>query len=369
MKPPSLPLLAALGLSAPAAAAELEWRAMVGGQVDPAPHGVFDLALRTDDWELGLYTDTLQALWTPSGDRGRSWLGTRNEALIAGLTIDPWLDGALARELGWTTSYLGLEAGTVRYGPKGLYAGLQGNGRRYLLGEGLLVAQPDPVLTATADKLDKSDVFIVRAEAVGGWWSPAAHAWLIAGLDWVPDAVDPVVHGQKVQPHLNLTATWRPEEGLLVPRAELRAALASGQGGLTATRVGGLNPYVVPVAGAGWGELWAESYVALRAGPEVHKGPVRVGLLGDLALVQDDVWRDLREELWLLQQDPAVFASYDGDRPLAGASLQARYQPARFYVEGALGRGFLERAPGVSPYAGWVLLGLDWGGRGEAGSS
>lgn len=64
-----------------------------------------------------------------------------------------------------------------------------------------------------------------------------------------------------------------PREGqwfALLPRFELRAGWARGQDRVLRTRLGGLNPYVVPLAGAAWAEWLVERYVAGRAGYALH---------------------------------------------------------------------------------------------------
>ena len=61
------------------------------------------------------------------------------------------------------------------------------------------------------------------------------------------------------------------------------AGVAEGTDDLTSTRLGGLNPYVVPLAGAFWGEFWVEDYAAARVGPRWQTERARLALLADLA--------------------------------------------------------------------------------------
>ena len=291
-----------------------EIRAALGGEFNPSSHGVADLGVRRGPWSAQLLTDTLDLRWEPEGDRGRAWVAARAEFGAAGLMISPWLNGAPAPTDALTASYAGLEGGALRYLPAGLYAGGQGWARLAWFGvpEGSLRADPYPETW-------------VRAETVLGWWRPGGHIQAFVGLDVVID---------DLEPHATLDAAWTPP-WTVVPIAELRACQAEDQGLLQLSRVGGLNPYVVPLAGAGWGEWWVEDYAAARLGVAAQGGWGRVGLVVDQARV-------------------------DGQNA-TGFGLLARGQRRLVYLDTAVGYApWIERQDGVGRFSVWAVLGLDW---------
>jgi hypothetical protein len=119
----------------------------------------------------------------------------------------------------------------------------------------------------------------------------------------------------------------------------LHAGSAANVDDVTATRVGGLTPYAVPLAGAAWAEFHAEDYVAFQLGPEV--GGSQRGLTWQASLTVDSVWFDHRREL--------------------GFGARGKYTHRGRFIELALGYApWLER-PGSVAMAGWVLVGADWG--------
>jgi len=99
--------------------------------------------------------------------------------------------------------------------------------------------------------------------------------------------------------------------------------------------VGGLNPYVVPVAGAAWAEWWVEDYVAVRAGGEVHTPTVDV----------------------LLFTDVAAFDGPQGGGTAVGLGLAPTVQVGP--VDVALAGGvvpWVERQDGVARWSSYVLV-------------
>src|SRR5581483_8718099 len=116
----------------PARAADWDWRASGGAQLDSSSHGVFDLGVRSGPIAIQLFTDTLEVRFEPKSPAGRGWIAARGEFLAAGLFISPWVDGAPDRGHSRQGYYGGLEGGYVRYlGP--LYAGAQVGERIYFL--------------------------------------------------------------------------------------------------------------------------------------------------------------------------------------------------------------------------------------------
>jgi len=275
--------------------------AFLGADISPSPHGVLTVEGRRDELSIGLYTDTLQVRWDPQLERGRAWLAVRGEAAVAGVFPTPWVDGAPVQ--GGYASYAGVEGGAQRYLRDGLYVGGEAHARYW-------------VLTELPDRP------VVRGQAMFGFWSEEIQAEARAGVD---------LNGAELSPHLTGAFKARPDRPI-GPRLELRAALADNQDDVLKTRVGGLNPYVVPLAGAGWGEFWVEDYVAARAGMGWRGDALRVDVLADLV-------------------------TFD-DRNATGVGLDAGWQRGRWSVDGAVGWSpWIERADGVAPWTVWLAVG------------
>ena len=313
-------LLLATGI---ANAAEWEWRSAFAVQFDPDPHGVFDLGARSGAFSAQLLTDTLDVRWSPEGDRGRWWVATRAEAAIAHLLPFPWTDGAPDRSRGFGASYAGLEGGGLWYLPHGFYAGGQATARYYSFSERpeTTIVVPEPRLLSTP-------------EAVVGYWRESLQAWVRGGANIGPELFSP---------HAALEVKARPD-WTVAPRAELRAGVGLDQDYLTSTRLGGLNPYVVPLAGAGWAEFWVEDYAAARVGPEgrvpLAKGTLALGAMADLA-----AFRTVEQE----------------DEAAVGFAVTSQWRRERWLVEGSWGYApWLERQEGISPMAGWLWVGVDF---------
>lgn len=320
--------LAGLTVSPAAAkdAAPWERRAMFGGEVSATQFGIADFGLRKGALSLQLLTDTLEVRYAPELRRGRYWVAARLEAPAAGLLISPWRDGAPDPERALLAGYLGADGGYLRYLPAGLYAGVSGAARLYLFAAlpQTTIAPPGPTPLFTAD-------------AILGHHTDISHIWLRAGAD---------AELHLVAPHLAVEAVVRPDWPL-APRVEVRAAWALNQDFLTRTRLGGLNPYVVPLAGAGWAEFWVESYIAVRAGPSLRmRLPGRVGHSLELTPVAD-------------------VAGFDGSTA-AGFALLVRWRYGRYFIDAQGGYApFIKRQEGVTRAAGLLLAGTDWDGFGK----
>jgi hypothetical protein len=91
----------------------------------------------------------------------------------------------------------------------------------------------------------------------------------------------------QVEAHAHLTARFHPA-WRVAPLVECRAGAATDVDIVTATRLGGLVPHVVPVAGAAWAEWWVEDYAAVRLGPQVNAGPWHVAAVADAARFDAD---------------------------------------------------------------------------------
>ncbi len=349
-----VPLLLALALPAAAGPA---WRAMVGGEFNADPHGALDFGWRLGDWQLQLVTDTIDARWQPETDRGRSWVAARAEFGAAGLMISPWAAGAPLPEAALSGFYAGPEAGHVWYLPRGLYAGGDAHVRWWWFAP----------LAATERAIPEGQL---RAEAAGilGWWSEDAHAWLRGGAHLAPDAnpatlavpaygkvlggpIDGVERdaGAPVQPFVSFTGVLRPKQATVAPRVEVRAGAGAGMDAASRARLGGLNPYVVPLAGAAWAEFWVEDYAAVRAGPSLHVGRFEVDAVVDAAAWGEPTdWR------------PAGADTPNARRGL-GYGLLTRFQPNRLYIDldGGISPS-LPRRSGIA-WTAWTCVGVDWG--------
>lgn len=143
--------------------------------------------------------------------------------------------------------------------------------------------------------------------------------------------------GGATAPHAQGSARIRPD-WTVAPLVMAWGGVAEGQDFLTRSRMGGLNPYVIPLAGAGWAEWWVEDYGVLRAGPSAQLGAVRLEAVGDVG------WSDVSGGVW-------------------GVGLLSRTQPAarRWFVQADVGYGGgVVRAPGVGAASVWFLVGVDW---------
>jgi hypothetical protein len=321
-------LLVAATLS-PARGDEWQLHADLGGQLDSSSHAVVDAGVRRGALSANFYTDTLDLRWSPESPAGRAWIALRGEAYDAALLVAPWSNGAPDPARSLSASYGGIELGWVRYLPRSVYGGLSVSERVYYFAARGATRIPVPGITSLA-----------TADLVFGRWTPSAHVWLRAGAD---------LQDLDVQPHVAAEAIWQPQppgelpargaaavRGWIAPRIELRAGAAYGQSFLTATRLGGLNPYVVPLAGAGWAEFWVQNYAAMR-----------------LAISWATRWSELGVAV-----DGAAF-----DQQLqSGFALLLRGRWRRFFVQTDLGYApWIVRAPGISRLSAWVMAGADWG--------
>ncbi len=308
---------------------------MAAMQLEPSPNGAADLGLRKGAFSAQLLTDTLDLRWSPELRRGRWWVAGRAEGFGALLLFDPWTDGAPDPSRALSVSYAGLEGGGLAYLPRRFYVGAQLYARYF-----------------TFQALDSTEIPVpdsrpvVRPEAVLGYWTPAVNGWAVAGVSLGPDLLAPHAYGQ-----LLARPCFTGEGCALAPRAELRAGWAEAQDALTLTRLGGTNPYVVPLAGAGWAEFWVEDYAALRAGPDLQL-PAGEGVV-TLAVVADVAWFNQGADT--TSQRELGFAGVTG------------WRRRRLSADAVLGYApWLERAEGVSAITGWLAFSADWGPVGRS---
>ncbi|RME23993.1 MAG: hypothetical protein D6798_12335 [Deltaproteobacteria bacterium] len=321
-----------LAVSPAASAGDLEWRAALGGQVDADPHGIADVGVRSGDLSAELLTDTIDLRFQPRGDHGRAWVAARLATFAAGLFISPWSDGAPDPSAALRSSYGGVEAGVLRYLPRGFYTGVQGSARYQ-------------VFAALSD----TDVAVPPGRPVGdadlvlGWWTAEAQAWSRAGVDaWIEPG-----DGGRLAPHVHLQAAVNPAWPI-GPLFELRAGAARHQDAVTRTRLGGLNPYVVPVAGAAWAEWWVEDYVATRIGLggriPVNGAELRLAGFSDAACAD------------------GIVSSRPAGPWAIGFGGQARLAKGRTHGELIVGHApWIERQEGVGRTSLFLEIAVDWG--------
>lgn len=295
----------------------VEWTAQLGADVQTTAHGLLTVAVRKGPWSAGLYTDTLDLRWSPESETGRSWIAAGVELGAAGLMITPWSNGAPDPDRAWFAGYAGVEAGRLRYLPGGAYVGWDARVRWWFFEE-----------LGTAPAPDHRPV--ASAHTIVGVWRPAIQGWASIGGDLQP---------QGLAPSAQVTLTTRPQ-WRLAPRAELRAGIAHNQDVVLKTRVGGLMPYVVPLAGAAWGEFWVEDYAAARVGGGYH-GPIRGP--------------------WSVHADVLVDAVAMDDKRALGFALDTKIRRDHWYLDTAVGWSpWLRRSDDLQPIAAWVLLGREW---------
>lgn len=320
----------------------VEWQAAIGGQIDGDSHGDANVALRTGTWTFALRTDAPEITWAPATDRGRGWVQARGHAFAAQMFISPWTAGAPDPTRALSAASAGLEAGWVGYGPAGTYLG----GRASL--DGFFPYARDGGAPPGGARA------VGTIDALLGWWTPALHAWARAGVDLATrdGATAPRADDAIRAPHLHGELTWLPDTRLgtlaLAPRVELRAGIAADQDALLYTRVGGLNPWVVPLAGAAWAEWWVEDYAAARLGGTVGVGEVGPGALG------------LRVSPFV---DLAAFDNpFPGDDAALGLGLGVRAWRGHLFLDATGGYApTLPRAAGYGRASVWLSLGWDWG--------
>ncbi len=306
-------------LACPRPSLAADYTLAMAAHADASPHAVLDVVVRHRDFQVGLYTDTIDARWTPSGDRGKGWLGVRGAAAAAGLMISPWQDGRPVPTSALYARYGGLEYGIQRYLRNGWYAGLEGHAR--MMGFGATPTTEVPVPSARP---------VVRIDTVVGWYRPVASVKASPGVHLAPASPEAVF-----QPHVVAEAKLQPKWAV-APRIQMRGGWANGQDAVTRTRLGGLNPYVVPLGGAAWAEWWVEDYVAIRGGAVGTAKRLSAALLSDVA--------------W-----------FDG-QTAAGFAFESRLAHQRFFSQVDVGYApWIPRPDTHTRVSLWIALGLDWG--------
>jgi hypothetical protein len=303
------------------AGAPWTWHAEAGAQVDGDPHGVVNAGVANDDFAVELVTDTIEMWWRPAHEGGRAFLGLRAQGYASQLFVSPWTRGAKDRSRALVVPHAEIAAGAVEDLGAGFYAGVRGSAKAFWFfarSDDTSVPVPEPT-------------FVITPEASLGWWSERASFEVTAGAD---------VRDGFVSGRAELRVEWRPR-WIVGPRIELDAAAGHLLDDLTKARVGGLNPYVVPVAGAAWAEWWVEDYAAARAGPEVSWSWGSVALVTDAAVFDDETRGARFIDPWAV-----------------GFALLSEVRFGTFFASAALGYApWIERQEGAVRISGWLLLG------------
>ncbi|MEZ4235350.1 MAG: hypothetical protein R3F59_04160 [Myxococcota bacterium] len=300
--------------------------AAAGGQFEARSHGVLDLGWRRGPATVQLLTDTLDGRLEHRWAHGRAEAGLRVAAFAAGLWITPWTDGVPDPARAQIATYVGPDGRLERWLGGGAYVAATGWAHYHWfhpLGDATLAVADRPWL---------------RGDGVVGWWRPEVEASLTAGVDaTVPDEA-------RVSPHLLAHLDWHPA-WRIAPAVAGWAVWADHTDDVVATRVGGLTPYHVPLAGAAWAEWWVEDLVG-GEGAAV----VRPSEAVEARLLVDAVAATPPERTAI--PDPAPVRA-------VGIGARTRWTRDRWFVEAAVGV-----APGLRPSgpaaAAWLLAGSAW---------
>ena len=250
---------------------DVSFHIAINGFADVRP--VLNLKYQAEEYAITILTDTLQLSRFWSINEHSTWFYIQGQGYQGHMTPYPWEDGAPALSKGFQTSYAGIEGGQLRTWKEQFYVGGEGIARYYWY------------RTDNENPLENRDnEFRLTFNTFAAWNTTAASVRLVLGEDIVN------TKQFELQPHLYCTATYRPD-WTFAPWLELRAGWGDNQDNISKMRLGGLNPYVVPFAGAGWGEWWVEDYLVSRVGSitqiPIKKLQMELGIHSDLGYFQN----------------------------------------------------------------------------------
>lgn len=248
-----------------------EWRTEGGGEANADPHGILTVQIREGPMTFSLYTDTLDLRYAPEFEQGRAWFAARFQGGSAGLMMSPWTDGAKDPANALRAFYGGAEAGAIVYGPRGTWVGIQAMLRLHFF-----ASMPKTTRYIPGSR------FIATGDLLAGIYRPWIDAWVRAGFD-LSEVTSPHIQGQA-----RFTIPAKGEAARWSPILEFRGGWAKNQDEVTLSRLGGLNPYVVPLAGAAWAEFWVQDYAATRVGPAFRFDPVTIAPVVDIVWFNGD---------------------------------------------------------------------------------
>lgn len=348
-------LFALAALTAPSFAAAQNWSASAAVGVDlwfaPAfgNHGyaLFDLrrsnAVGGGDLHLNFNTETLYLGLErvhPGTDRVELSVAARVEGAYAGV-LPEWFQGAVTqRARGFYASYAQL-MGSVKWLPAQHHAvELVVGGRAWLF------ARSD---TSRNDLLLPSDMWTFEPRLRYTFWALTAES-----DEWRPSTFAPRVTGFAAGVELGADlrsepGAWgafrgvddgrnRPGAPILMARQWARAGVAlgsrvrlqldeqaswgDGEDDLTRARVGGMNPYVVPVPGLPWPALLCERLVAAQMSAHLRLSRTAAHELG--VAVSGGVFNDVRRAGALMSFDFAGGAALFTDLRFGRWTVHAR---------------------------------------------
>ena len=297
----ALLLSAAFALTAPAHA---NWTVIGGGEIWPdaplAGHGVALVSWQGDPWLAGgrpwveYNTDTLRLgiADIKLADRLLMGLTLTGEYAISGLLIDHFAAGQNLRERGFYASHLEFEAWLKHLYPIGAWAELTISGRRWFFEPS---DDTDPALVLPPE------AWVLQPRQRLGIWrlrSLDAHGGrrLFQRLDgWAMAVEGGAELRSTARPWGAIGPTFanpdpRNDPAAMIPQArqwalfgvpiadcarfelEERAGIGFGEDDLSRVRIGGQNPYVIPIPGAPWAAWLTDAYVSARAALPIDLG-------------------------------------------------------------------------------------------------
>ncbi len=319
-----------------AAAAEPTFYGALGGVAENQAHGIVDAGVETDHWALTLYTDTLDARAWHQGGRGLVEVGLTGCAFAGGMWLSPWTNGAPDLTRAQWVSYVGPDLWAQAFLGHGWYAEGMASGQRHLF---------QATRTSTVEVADRW--WLHGQGTLGGWFADGQRQLRISGGVDHTRAAD---GGVLTSPFAQLTASFAPslDDRSVAPRFSFVGRVAEDADAVVATRVGGMTPYHVPLAGAAWAELWVEDVLATRGtlAVKVLDGEDRFVLHGAVDAV---AWTGTGDPLAPLRDGVAVGleSGLTWTRDAVFLETKVGYAPG------------LQRQPGIWPVPVYLLAGID----------
>lgn len=315
------------GVSLPAEAAEpVVWSSAVAVDTTLQPeiqaHGIVLVAAdvfglpRQSRASVELNTDTLRLTWEDV-QIGPRWLrfGARatGQALFAGVLVDYWQDGRNDLSRGIFASYAMVEAWAKAELPGRQYVDLALGGRWWFFRP---TERTDPTLRLPADtpvmeprlrytlwrlqddpslrerhRLHPRVAGVAVGVQLGLDLRQDARPWGLAPdpLDAATEITDPRNEPERMIVHVR---QWARAGAWVGRRARVQglqaAAWGHGEDDLTRDRLGGLTPYVIPIAGTGWPAWLSERHVSGELSLHVRVfDDTEMGVLGHVAYIDD----------------------------------------------------------------------------------
>ena len=230
-----------------------DWRFNGGGEFNPDSHGVLEVGYRDELIQLELLTNTLELKREILSNTGRKWGSIRGEGVMAGLLPFPWVDGRPAPELGSDASLARAEFGSIKYYQWSMYAG-----GFVQFGKEWFAHSPNSLHQA-----ELNNRFVTHPQIILGRYTEHFHAYAQVGTYLLN------LETESIQNHAQAHLFWRPK-GVIAPSIEAHAATSENLDALHRFRIGGLNPYSIPMAGAGWGEWWSAQFATGQLGLRIN---------------------------------------------------------------------------------------------------